>query len=84
MKIRDAREMLEAYASDVLTGRKVYYNGNQWETLADRLLRRLTAVEAHLRNLEDRYAEMENRLNDHAQGTKHRRPAPKLPKPDAE
>lgn len=76
--------MVAAYASDVLTGRKVYYNGNEWETLAERLDRRVHALEAHLRNLEDRYAEMENRLNDHTQGTKHKRPRASLPKPDEE
>ena len=53
------------------------WNGATWETGLQRFERRLRAVEEHLCNLEDRYADIENRLNDHAQGTKHRRVTPK-------
>lgn len=35
------------------------------------LLRRIHSVEMHMRNFEDRYADLENRFNEHAQGRKH-------------
>lgn len=47
------------------------------------ILRRIHSIESHLRNLEDRYADLETRLNDHARGTKHRTTRI-LPTPDQE
>lgn len=60
------------------------WNGIQWE--AERMIvrRRLNALEQHLINIEDRYALLENLLNEHSNGQKHRIPKPKLPIPDQE
>lgn len=60
------------------------WNGIEWEAEKVIVRRRLNAIESHLRNLEDRYADMENRLNGHTQGTRHRRPRNVLPEPDKE
>lgn len=53
------------------------------ETGVQAIMRRLFAVESHMRNLEDRYADMENRFNEHAQGRKHA-PAKREVPPDVE
>lgn len=53
------------------------------ETGLQILLRRIHSVEQHIRNFEDRYADLENRFNDHAQGRKHA-PAKREIPPDTE
>lgn len=55
------------------------FNGATWESRDEEKTRRIIALEAHVKNLEERYAEMENRFNEHAQGTRHRTPKPVLP-----
>lgn len=65
-RIRRYREMTEAFVRDQMQRRGVWFNGNEYETQTDRLLRRVRAMEAHLRDVEERYAGLENRLNLHA------------------
>jgi DNA repair ATPase RecN len=59
------------------------WNGKEYESMTQQTKRKLNAVEAHLHSLEERYAELENRLIEHANGvTQHR--APKVKEPEAE
>lgn len=60
------------------------FNGAIWEDKQRQLTRRVKALESHIVNLEDRFADIENRLLDHAQGQKHRKSKDKLPEADKE
>jgi hypothetical protein len=61
------------------------WNGKEYESMTRQTQRKLTAVTEHLNSLEERYAELENRLIHHANGViQHRPPRTKEPQPDKE
>jgi hypothetical protein len=61
------------------------WNGKEYESMTEQTNRKLNAVTEHLHSLEERYAELENRLNEHANGvTRHRAPMIKEPEADKE
>jgi hypothetical protein len=64
-------------------GRFARWNGIRWESRDGMWERRVRALEAHVQDLEERYASLENGLNIHAQGQQHR-PRKKEVQPDAE
>jgi hypothetical protein len=56
------------------------WNGVEYESMTKKVLRRLNAIEEHLKSIEERYADLENRLNYHANGViQHRAPKQKEP-----
>lgn len=58
------------------------WNGATWEHPRTVTERRIKALEEHIRNLEDRYADLENRLLYHSQGRRHASQKSALPPPD--
>lgn len=61
------------------------WNGKEYESMTQQHIRKMHAVEEHMKSLEERYAELENRLIHHANGVaQHRAPRPTEPKADAE
>jgi DNA repair ATPase RecN len=61
------------------------WNGKEYESMTQQTQRKLNAVTEHLNSLEERYAELENRLIHHANGvTQHRTPKQVEPKGDTE
>lgn len=79
--IKNLRDQGEALLRDTLQRRRIYFNGNTWETELEQLTRYQVAMVHHLNSLEERYADLENRLNMHAQGVTHR-PTKRIPKAD--
>jgi hypothetical protein len=56
------------------------WNGVEYESMTKRVLRRLNAIEEHFKSIEERYSDLENRLNVHTNGdTRHRAPKQKEP-----
>jgi hypothetical protein len=61
------------------------WNGKEYESMTMRVMRRLHAIEEHLKSIEERYQELENRMIYHANGvTQHKAPRAKEPEPDKE
>ena len=59
------------------------WNGVEYESKTRQVMRRLNAIEEHLKSIEERYAELENRLIHHANGVDQHR-APKQKEPEIE
>jgi hypothetical protein len=59
------------------------WNGKEYESMTLQTRRKLNAVEAHLGSLEERYAQLENRLIEHANGVERHR-APKMREPEGD
>ena len=59
------------------------WNGAEYESMTRQVLRRLNAIEMHLRSIEERYAILENRLIHHANGISQHK-APRQKEPDAD
>jgi len=78
------REAVESIVADYARRHRVIWNGATWETDLQRAFRRIGALESHIRNLEDRYSYLEDRLNVHSNGVNHKKPKSKLPIPDVE
>lgn len=58
------------------------WNGVEYVSMSRQVLRKLNAVEQHLNSVEERYTELENRLNMHANGNAgpaHRAPKRTIP-----
>lgn len=60
------------------------FNGVQWITAQEAHDKRLTALEAHIQDLETRYSVLENTFLLHANGQTHRGKKESLPTPDTE
>jgi hypothetical protein len=56
------------------------WNGVEYVSMTQQVMRKLNAIEQHLNSIEERYAALENQLIFHANGvTQHRAPKQKEP-----
>lgn len=61
------------------------WNGKEYESMTQQTQRKLRALTEHVNSLEERYAILENRLIEHANGViRHRAPKVKDPEADKE